>query len=439
MIVQIILIALNAIFASAELAVLSVNEAKLERMAEEGNRRAKRLYKLTREPAKFLSTIQIAITLSGFLGSAFAADGFSDPLVDWLMGLGVPLPRATLDTISVILITLILSYFTLVFGELVPKRVALKKSETLALALSGLVNAISFFFKPVVWVLSISTNAVLRLFRIDPSADEEAATEEEIRMMVETSREKGAIAQEEQSFIENVFEFDDLEAGDILTHRTDVEILWLEDSDEVWADTIRNTRFTRYPICDDSPDNVVAILNTKDYFRLESRDRETVMTQAVEEPYFVPETVMADVLFRNMKASRHSMAVVLDEYGGVVGIVTLSDLIEELVGGLKEEDLPEDDSDRIEMLGEDHWMVYGNVELEDLEEVTGLSLETEEFHTFSGYVISLLNDIPKDGYHDIVCKADELVVRVLEVENHQIVRAEVRRIGEEEKGEAERS
>ena len=237
--IQVLLIALNAVFASAELAVLSVNETKLERLAGQGNKRAKRLYKLTQEPAKFLSTIQIAITLSGFLGSAFAADGFSDPLVEWALGLGTTLSRQTLDTIAVIFITLVLSYFTLIFGELVPKRIAMKKSEELALGVSGIVSGISVLFKPVVWLLSVSTNAILRLIGIDPNETDDHVGEEEIRMMVET----GAIDKEEQDFIQNVFEFDDLTAGEILTHRTEVTILWMEDTDAVWEETVCNSRF----------------------------------------------------------------------------------------------------------------------------------------------------------------------------------------------------
>ena len=341
LLVQVILIALNGIFASAEIAVLSISETKLEKLAEQGSKKARRLRKLTEEPARFLSTIQIAITLSGFLGSAFAADGFSGPLADWLIGLGVTgISRGTLETLAVILITLILSYFTLIFGELVPKRIAMKKSETVALAISGLLSGISKLFKPVVWLLSVSTNGVLRLLGIDPHEEEEEASEEEIRMLVEAGGEKGTIDKEEQTFIQNVFEFDDLTAGEIATHRTDVDLLFLEDSDAQWAQTIHSTRHTLYPICNETADDVVGILNAKDYFRLEDKSRQNVMAHALREPYFVPETVKADVLFRNMRQKRQSMAVVLDEYGGMVGILTLNDLLEELVGDLHSETAP---------------------------------------------------------------------------------------------------
>ena len=265
---QVFLILLNAVFASAEIAVISINDAKLAQMAAEGDKRAVRLARLTSQPARFLATIQVAITLSGFLGSAFAAENFSDGLVNWLVSLGVGIPAATLDAIAVVIITLVLSYFTLIFGELVPKRVAMRKAESLALGISGLISAIAKLFAPIVWFLTASTNAVLRLLGIDPNAEEETVSEEEIRMMVDVGSQKGTIDHEEKQFIQNVFEFDDLTAGEIATHRTDLTILWLEESMEEWAATIHNSRHTRYPVCGESADDVVGILNAKDYFRL---------------------------------------------------------------------------------------------------------------------------------------------------------------------------
>lgn len=435
LLVQIILIALNAIFASAEIAVLSINETKLERLANQGNKKAKRLYKLTREPAKFLSTIQIAITLSGFLGSAFAADGFSEPLVDWVIGLGVSLPRNTLDTIAVIVITLILSYFTLIFGELVPKRIAMKKSESLALGVSGMISGISVLFKPIVWFLSISTNLILRLCGIDPNEEDDQISEEEIRMLVETGGEKGAIDKEEQDFIQNVFEFDDLTAGDILTHRTDVIILWTEDSDDVWEETIHNSRFTLYPVCDGSPDNVVGILNAKDYFRLSDRSRQHVMETAIEATYFVPETIKADVLFRNMKKTHNSLAVVLDEYGGMAGIITLTDLIEELVGDLQEDSLGEDDdTPRIEQIGDKTWRIIGNVELCDIEKMLDIDITMEDVNTFTGLVFNQLNGIPNDGEQNIELEFDNLSIRIKQIRDHQIALAEITKTNKELSG-----
>lgn len=434
LLLQAVLIFLNAVFASAEIAVLSINETKLERMAEEGNTRAKRLFRLTREPARFLATIQVAITLSGFLGSAFAADNFSEPLVDWILSLGVNIPRATLDAAAVIVITLVLSYFTLIFGELVPKRIAMKKPEQLAMGISGLVSGISVVFKPVVSFLSISTNLVLRLCGIDPNEEEEKVSEEEIRMMVDAGSEKGTIDHQEKEFIQNVFEFNDIMVESIATHRTDVTILWMEEDMDSWAETIHNSRHTRYPVCDGSPDNVVGVLNAKDYFRLEDKSRENVLQNAVYPAYFVLETTKADVLFKNMKANKKSMAIIIDEYGGMTGIVTLYDLIEELVGDLEDEPLEyKNDDPYIEKVDENTWQVKGNVELEDIEEALKVEIASAEFDTFTGLVFEELGRIPEDGEQDINLKIQDIQVHISSVKDHQIEKAEIKISAKEEK------
>lgn len=393
-------------------------------MADQGDKRAKRLFRLTREPAKFLATIQVAITLSGFLGSAFAADNFSDPLVDWVINLGITVPGATLDTIAVVLITLILSYFTLVFGELVPKRVAMKKAEALGLGISGLIRGISIVFKPIVWFLSASTDAVLRLLGIDPNEEDEQVSEEEIRMMVDAGSEKGAIDEQEKEFIQNVFEFDDLTAREIAVHRTDVTMLWVEDSMEEWNKTIHNSRHTLYPVCGDSADNIIGILNAKDFFRLDDKGRESVMQNAVKTPFFVPETIKADVLFRKMKKSSNIMAIVLDEYGGVEGIVTLNDLIEQLVGDLGEDTAEEAAAELyVEQIDVNIWAIIGNVELYDIEQALGVDIGMEDVGTFSGLVFGELDMIPNDGEQNIELDFKGLHIHITHIENHQISNA----------------
>lgn len=419
---QAFLILLNAVFASAEIAVISINDAKLARMAAEGDKRAVRLARLTSQPARFLATIQVAITLSGFLGSAFAAENFSDGLVDWLVGLGVGVPAVTLDAVAVVIITLILSYFTLIFGELVPKRVAMRKAESLALGLSGLISAIAKLFAPIVWFLTASTNAVLRLLYIDPNAEEETVSEEEIRMMVDVGTQKGTIDHEEKKLIQNVFEFDDLTAGEIATHRTDLTILWLEESMEEWAATIHNSRHTRYPVCGESADDVVGILNAKDYFRLTDRSREAVLKQAVETPYFVPDSVKADVLFRNMKGGCHPLAVVLDEYGGMTGIVTINDLVEQLVGDLGEEDVCRNALPLIEEMDSGTWKIHGETPLEEVAQVLGVTLPCEDFDTFNGLIFGAMDTIPEDGA-TIEVETAGLEIRGAEIRNHQVERA----------------
>ncbi len=431
---QVVLIGLNAIFACAEIAVISMNDNKLAKMAEEGDKRAIRLAKLTAQPARFLSTIQVAITLSGFLGSAFAAENFSGVLVDWLVGLGVPVAADVLDSIAVILITIILSYFTLVFGELVPKQVAMRNGEKLALGLSGLLCNIATICSPLVSFLTASTNGVLRLLGIDPNAPEEEVGEEEIRMMVDVGSEKGTIDSSEKEFIQNVFEFDDLFAEEIMTRRQDVIMLDLEDSMEDWKEIIYSTRHTRYPVCEGSADRIVGILNAKEYFRLEDRNRENVMEQAVTPAYFVPDRVKADTLFRNMKEEKRALAVVLDEYGGMTGIITLNDLVEQLVGSLSY-DKEEEEEKLIEQLGENTWKVHGSALLEDLSKILRVSLPCEDYDTFNGLVFHALESVPEDGA-DIAFEVFGLQIKVTKIQNHLVEEAIVS-VQRKEEGEEE--
>lgn len=422
LLLQVILIALNAVFACAEIAVISFNDAKLEKMANQGDKRAKRLVKLTSQPASFLATIQVAITLAGFLGSAFAADNFSDTLTNFIIGFGVPIPAATLNTISVVIITIILSYFTLVFGELVPKRIAMKKAEAIALGISGTVSFIAKLFAPIVWLLTMSTNGLLRLFGIDPNSDDEEVTEEEIRMMVDVGREKGVLDEEEKEMIQNVFEFDDITAGEIATHRTDIALLWTDETIEQWEDTIHDARHSRYPVCDESVDNVVGVLNAKDYFRLEDKSRENVMANAVKPAYFVPEGVKADILFRRMKQRKSQFAVVLDEHGGMNGIITINDLVEQLVGEL--DDVEDDDKTVQEIIKTDSgtWKILGIASLEEVSQALNVPLPTDEYETFGGFVFGYLGTIPADGSR-LEIDVCGLHVKVLEIKEHRMERA----------------
>lgn len=416
---QVVLILLNAVFACAEIAVISMNDNKLAKMAADGDKRAIRLARLTDQPARFLATIQVAITLSGFLGSAFAAENFSDVLVNWLVGLGVTISTKTLDSIAVVLITIILSYFTLIFGELVPKQIAMRKAEPLALGLSGVISAIAKIFAPLVSFLTFSTNAVLRLFGIDPNMEEDNVSEEEIRMMVDVGSEKGTIDKEEREFIQNVFEFDDLSADEIVTHRTDVTMLDLEDSMEEWKIAIYQTRHSIYPICDGSADKIVGILDAKEYFRLESQDdRNAVMEHAVSPAYFVPDTVRADILFRNMKREGHAFAVVLDEYGGMAGIITINDLVEQLVGEL-EEDREDSEAVEIEEMGEQLWRVHGSALLEDVSAVIGTALPSDEYDTFNGLILHTLGSIPEHAA-GMEVEVSGLHIKEIEIHNYKV-------------------
>ena len=391
-ILQLCLIAVNAIFACAEIAIISMNDNKLVKLTSTGNKKAMRLSKLTAQPARFLATIQVGITLAGFLGSAFAADNFSDKLTRWLIAIGVTIKAETLDTISVIIITIILSYFTLVLGELVPKRIAMKKAEQLALAMSGLVYVISKIFAPIVWFLTVSTNGLLRVFRIDPHAKDGEVTEEEIRMLVDAGSEKGAIDPEEKDMIHNIFEFDDTTAAEIMTHRTEVSILWEDESDEQWEKTITESRYSVYPICRDSADDIVGVLYAKDYFRLKDRTRGNILKNAVRSAYYIPESVKTDILFRNMKKNHRHFAIVLDEYGGMSGIVTMNDLLEQLVGELDDNLDEGEPPELIERIDSSTWKIQGVAPVELVSEHLGVLLPEHEYETFGGACVRTARD-----------------------------------------------
>lgn len=421
-ILQFVLIFLNAVFASAEIAVISTNETKLQKMAERGDKRAKRLVKMTSQPARFLSTIQVAITLAGFLGSAFAADNFAGPLTNVLVKAGLPLPASVINSICVILITLILAYFNIVLGELVPKRIAMKRAEKTALGISGVLRFVSVIFAPIVWLLTASTNGLLRLFGINPGEDEEEVTEEEIMMMAEAGSEKGSIDSEENELIKNIFEFKEQTVGEVCTHRKDTDLLFLSESDEEWAARIASTRHTYYPICGKGIDDIAGVLSTKDYFRLDDKSRENVMKKAVSAAVFVTENTPANTLFYKMKISREYFAVVVDEYGGMSGIVTMHDLLELLVGDLTEKDDKEEYE--ISRLSETEWEITGLAPIDKVEASLGVKLpeeESEHFETFGGYVCGMMGTLPEDGA-SFELSTEQVNVRVLSVEDRCIKR-----------------
>ena len=422
---QVVLIALNAIFASAEAAFLSINSARIEKIIEEGNKKtrkkARRLQKLTKDSSKFLSTIQVAITLAGFLGSAFAADSFAAPLTTWFNGLPF-MSKVAFDVPEVafvIIITLLLSFFSIVCGELVPKKIAMKNAEKLSLGLSGFIRFMSVIFAPIVWILTITTNGILRMFGINPHEEEEAASEEEIRIMLDTSSEAGAIDSMENEMIQNIFEFDDILISEVCTHRRDVDMLYREDTLDEWREKIVTSRHGLYPICGEGPDDIIGVLNIRKFFRADCKSIEDAIAKACEKPYFVPENMKADVLFTNMKETRNYFAIVVDEYGGTSGVITIHDLLELLVGdmGDKEDVIVEE----IVCLNEEEnqWKILGSASLEKLATELGVTFESEDCDTFGGYIFGLLGEIPDDGAQ-FELETDELTIKVESVADHRI-------------------
>lgn len=396
---QVVLILANAFFASTEIAVLQLSANKLRRMVEEGDRAAGRILRLVESPSNFLSAIQIGITLAGLLGSAFAADNFADPLSGWLYNtVGfTSLPYAVLRTVIIILITILLAFFTLVFGELVPKQLALHKPYEVAKLTTPVVTGITVFLKPVIWLLSASSRLVLRIFGIRGESREEAVTEDEIRMMVDVGHESGTIDPEEKEMIDNVFELDVTIARDIMTHRVDVVAVEADmEPDEVIA-LIDESGKSRFPVYDDSFDDILGVLNSRTYLLDIHTDAPKPMRELLRPACFVPETVKASTLLRDMQQRKDHMAIVLDEYGGFSGIVTMEDIIEELIGNVYDE-FDEAEEPEIIEVSENLWRIAGDTDIEEIEDELGVSLpEEREYDTLCGLVFSQLSSIPADG------------------------------------------
>lgn len=420
---QLFLIFLNALFACAEIAVISINDNKLKRMAEGGNKKAARLYSLTQQPAKFLATIQVGITLAGFLGSAFAADNFSDKIVDWLISLGVTLSPKKLDVLAVIGITLILSYATLILGELVPKRIAMRYAEKIGLSMSALIYVIAKLFAPLVWFLTFSTNTVLRLIGMNPEEKDDKVTEEEIRIMIDVGTEEGTIDHDEKILINNVFEFDEKTAEDVMTHRTKVVFLDINDTPAHWEKIMIKTRYSVYPVYQDDPDNVIGTLRLKDYFKYKS-DQNNLIKKAIKPIQFVPTTMYIDNLFKTMQKSRNHFAAVVDEYGSLEGIVTMNDLLEEIVGELEDDVAQLPSTPLIKKTKGQNWKIKGEAAIEDVEKALGVSFDGDSFDTFGGFILSQLGYIPSEK-DNVSLSYNNLSIKVTKVKKRKIEEAVV--------------
>ena len=431
LLLQVVLILLNAFFAAAEIAVVSLNATKLRKMVEEGDKKAERLLKLVEMPSAFLSTIQIAITLSGFLGSAFAADNFSVYIVRWVYDdLGFQgIPEHVLDTIALVIVTIILSYFTLILGELVPKRIAMQKSMEVAKFTSGVVSVLAFIMRPIIAFLALSTNAVLRILHMKTEAEEETVTEEEIRMMIDLGGQKGTIDQGEQEWIENVFRFDDISVRDAMTR--DVVAFAADAEDQEIFDTIKETGLSRYPVYDEDINDVIGVLNARDFLINRSAEKQKPLKDMLRSPYFVPDTIRADDLFKDMQRGKIHIAVVIDEYGQTAGIITIEDLLEEIVGNIYDEfdpaELPE-----MEQLEENLWRVVGSVSVDELAEELDVEIpEDADYDTVGGMVLSCLHTIPEDGSQFDV-QVNGLNIHVDKMEDRRIEEALVRKLTPEE-------
>ncbi len=437
LVLLIILILVNAFFSMSEIAIISLNDNKIDKMAEEGHKKAKMVAKLTANSSRFLSTIQIGVTLAGFLTSASASQTFADMLAGAFAGTAVErvLGASVINGISVVVITLVMSYFSLVFGELVPKKIGMQIPEKISFKVVGILLFISKFFSPVVKILSLSTNGVVRILGFNPHADEETVTEEEIRMMVDVGGEKGVIEDVQKEMINNIFEFDDLDAGDIMTHRTDMTAVELNDPIMDAVNMSIEHGYSRIPVFDDDPDNIVGIVYIKDLLKYVGNDMpEMSLKDVMRTPMFVPESKICGDLFKEMTATRTQMAVVVDEYGGTAGIVTLEDIVEAIVGNIQDEYDQEDEE--FSRINETTFTIEGIMNIDEIHELTGKKLPEDDYDTVAGFIISELGYLPKDGEMNEVM-FENLKFTVLAVDNRRIEKIRLEILPEEKSGDDE--
>lgn len=337
-ILQFVFIGVNAVFAAAEIAVITMNNNKLLKLAAAGDKRAKRLVMITKQPAGFLATIQVGITLINLLSAAVATENFSGRLTMGLKNLGLSVPEAIVNNISIVIITIILTYFTVLIGELVPKRIAMKKAEKIALGMSGALFVFSRIFIPAVWLFTASTNGILKILGIDPATNEEKDAEEEIRLILEVGMMKGTILSSEHEMIQNVFEFNDIAVKEIMVPLKDVTVLSTDETTTEWENIIANGQHAKYPVHSHKEDRIIGVLYVKEFFRLQKRTFESIMNHAVRPVYFARENVRADILFKDMQKTRNHFAVVVNESQVMQGIITMNDLLEQIVGDLDDDE-----------------------------------------------------------------------------------------------------
>ena len=408
----------NAFFSGTEMAVISLNDAKMHKLAEEGDKKALRVLKFLDNPGSFLATIQVGVTLAGFLSSAFAANSFASRLALWTDPESV---HRWMEPMWTVIITIVLSYFSLVLGELVPKRIAQNNPERWAFAAARVVKFFGAIMRPFVWFLTKSTNLVLRMFRIDPNQTDKTVTEEEIRMMVDVGSESGNIEDSEKEMIENVFEFNDKEVSEIMTHRKKIISLPIDaEYDEVMR-VAREEKFTRIPVYKDTIDDIIGILHIKDLIGImpPTEDAPFKLEKFIREPLIVHETRKISSLFGEMKNCGMQMAVIVDEYGGTMGIATIEDMLEELVGNITDEF--DDEAEEFVKLSNGDYIVRGDMTLSDLEDVLDIELDNDEYDTIAGLVISQLDRVPEESEKPVV-NYKNLRIKVLKVEENAIAK-----------------
>lgn len=419
LIMLVILIALNAFFAATEIAFISLNDAKIEKQAKEGNKKAKQIKKMIKSPSKFLATIQIGITLAGFLSSAFASDAFAEKLAPVLYQIMPFVSLGVWKSISIIIITIILSFFTLVFGELVPKRFAMKNYEKISFATIGIIRAIAFITSPFVKFLTIVTNSVSKLFGVGEN-EEEFVTEEEIKMMVDQGEEKGTIEEEEKELINNVFEFNDITVSEIMKHRKDIFAVDINISNEELLQELSQEeyRYSRIPVYDETIDEIKGILYVKDVLKNINKKNFKVKN-VVKDAYFVSQNRLINEVFKELQKNKKQIAIIVDEYGGTAGLITMEDILEELVGDIYDE--YDKEEKEYEQIDPNTYLLSGSMTIYDVNKLLDAKIPEGDYDTISGYLQDKLGRIPEEEEKPVI-DTEDVTYKIEEYEDKRILK-----------------
>ncbi len=419
LVILVILIFINAFFAASEIAFISLNDAKIEKQAKEGNKKAKQIEGMLKSPSKFLATIQIGITLAGFLSSAFASDAFAEMLAPTLYNLMPFFSLTVWNNISIIVITIILSFFTLVFGELVPKRLAMKYYEKISFGTIGIIRTIFILTSPFVKLLTFVTNGISKAFGVSET-DEEQVTEEEIKMMVDQGEESGNIKEEEKELINNVFEFNDITVSEIMRHRKDIFAVDINISNEELMEelTKEEFRYSRIPVYDETIDEVKGILYVKDV--LKNINKKTFRVKnVVKEAYFVSQNRLINEVFKELQKNKTQIAIIVDEYGGTAGLITMEDILEELVGDIYDEyDKVEKEYEKID---DNTYLLSGSLPIYDVNKLLNAEIPEGDYDTLSGYLQEEMGRIPKDEENPII-ETEKVTYKIEEYEDKRIIK-----------------
>ena len=433
--ILVVLILINAFFAATEIAYISLNDAKIEKQAKEGNKKARQIEKMLKTPSKFLATIQIGITLAGFLSSAFASDAFANVLAPTLNNIMPFLSVETWKAISIILITIILSFFTLIFGELVPKRIGMKNAEKVSFFSIGIIRAISVIAAPFVKLLTFVTNAISKLLGIGEN-EEETVTEEEIKMMIDQGKEKGTIEEGEKELLNNVFEFNDIVVSEIMTHRTDIFAIDINMSLAELLEEISHEdyKYSRIPVYDETIDEIQGIIYIKDVLKNINK-KSFKVKNIMKKAYFVPQNKMIDELFKEMQKNKMQMAIVLDEYGGTAGLITMEDILEELVGDIYDEyDEVEEEYTKID---ENTYILSGSMTIYDVNKLLDAKIPEGDYDTLSGFLQEEMGRIPADEENPII-ETKNITYKIEEYEDKRIIKVKAcKNNNEQQKDEEE--